>query len=120
MYFPVYSGKHKGVWNQCIECHTNPGDFKQNSCTVCHINPETNDQHKMVSGYYYQSDACLACHPTGDADVKFDHNSTMFPLTGAHKIARNVTVKDSKEQAHYVWIVTKRILISLKIQSILI
>lgn len=85
MYFPVYSGKHKGVWNQCIECHTNPGDFKQNSCTGCHINPETNDQHKMVSGYYYQSDACLACHPTGDADFKFDHNSTMFPLTGAHR-----------------------------------
>jgi hypothetical protein len=20
-FFPIYSGKHKGVWNDCIECH---------------------------------------------------------------------------------------------------
>ncbi|MBK6822055.1 MAG: hypothetical protein IPG87_03365 [Saprospiraceae bacterium] len=85
-YFPVYSGKHKGVWNQCIECHTNPSNYQQFSCTVCHLNPETDEDHKMVGGYYYQNDACFACHPTGDADFKFDHNTTGFPLTGAHQV----------------------------------
>ena len=48
------------------------------------MNPETNDVHNRVNGYIYNSSACLACHPTGDADVVFDHNTTSFPLTGAH------------------------------------
>ena len=84
MYFPIYSGAHNGVWNQCAECHQNPSDFTQFTCTTCHQNPETNDQHATVNGYSYNSSACLACHPTGEADGAFDHNSTNFPLTGAH------------------------------------
>ncbi|MEZ4987700.1 MAG: hypothetical protein R2795_22170 [Saprospiraceae bacterium] len=38
----------------------------------------------MVGGYVYEDNACLACHPTGDADNVSDHNLTAFPLTGAH------------------------------------
>ncbi len=83
-YFPIYSGKHKGVWSQCNECHTNPNNFAVTSCVICHMNPETDEKHMGVGGYVYQDQACLACHPTGDADVNFDHNTTMFPLTGAH------------------------------------
>ncbi|MGE5357296.1 MAG: hypothetical protein ACM3PT_13775 [Deltaproteobacteria bacterium] len=84
LYFPIYSGKHKDQWDQCVECHKNTGDYTQYTCISCHTNPETNDQHKTVNGYTYADAACLACHPTGDADVNFDHASTGFPLTGAH------------------------------------
>jgi hypothetical protein len=83
-HFPIYSGSHQGVWNSCTECHTAPNNYAVNSCTICHINPETDDGHGGVAGYVYENSACLACHPTGEADGAFDHNSTDFPLTGAH------------------------------------
>ncbi|GIV30823.1 MAG: hypothetical protein KatS3mg029_0174 [Saprospiraceae bacterium] len=83
-FFPIYSGAHAGQWFECFDCHTNPGNYAQFSCTNCHINPETDDAHVSVGGYVYENSACLACHPTGDADNVFDHNMTDFPLTGAH------------------------------------
>ncbi len=86
-YFPIYSGKHQGQWDQCVDCHTNPSNFAEFTCTTCHANPETNNQHNGVNGYSYNSPACLACHPTGDATNGFDHNNTAFPLTGAHLTA---------------------------------
>ena len=45
---------------------------------------DTDLEHELVSGYDYNSEACLACHPTGEADEAIDHNATAFPLTGAH------------------------------------
>ncbi len=89
-YFPIYSGKHKGQWSLCAECHINPSNFAENSCIVCHANPETNDGHAGVNGYVYENSACLACHPTGEAGTGFDHNTTNFPLTGAHLTANCV------------------------------
>jgi hypothetical protein len=83
-FFPIYSGKHEGQWNECIDCHTDPGNFTIYTCITCHANPETDNQHTGVSGYTYNSSACLACHPTGDGQSGFDHNTTAFPLTGAH------------------------------------
>jgi hypothetical protein len=83
-YFPIYSGKHAGTWTACVDCHANASNYAEFTCTSCHLNPETNDFHTTVSGYAYESSACLACHPTGDADIAFDHNQTNFPLTGAH------------------------------------
>jgi hypothetical protein len=83
-YFPIYSGKHNGQWSKCTDCHQNPANYAEFSCTNCHINPETDNGHTAVNGYIYESSACLSCHPTGDGDVAFDHNSTSFPLSGAH------------------------------------
>ena len=83
-HFPIYSGKHDGEWMACTDCHTTPGDYSLFSCIVCHINPETDDDHEGVTGYIYNDNACLGCHPTGDADMAFDHDMTAFPLTGAH------------------------------------
>ena len=83
-FFPIYSGAHEGEWNDCIDCHTNPNDFQVFQCINCHINPETDEEHVGVSGYLYEDNACFACHPTGDADMAFDHNETSFPLTGSH------------------------------------
>ena len=83
-YFPIYSGEHNGEWDQCMDCHTNPTNFAEFSCTTCHDNPETDNEHQGIDGYSYHSQACLACHPTGDSDGTFDHNLTNFPLTGSH------------------------------------
>ncbi|MBK8555054.1 MAG: hypothetical protein IPL65_04445 [Lewinellaceae bacterium] len=83
-HFPIYSGAHQGEWSACVDCHTNPADYKVVSCTTCHTNPDTDNSHPGVNGYVYNSTACLACHPTGDASNIFDHNTTMFPLTGVH------------------------------------
>jgi len=86
LHFPIYSGTHAGEWNSCNECHSNPQDYTVNSCTVCHEHNQgdMDEEHQGVGGYIYQDDACLACHPTGTADGTFDHNLTIFPLTGAH------------------------------------
>ncbi len=64
-YFPIYSGQHNGEWDQCSDCHTNPGNYAIFTCLTCHQQGETNSQHEGVSGYQYNSNACLACHPDG-------------------------------------------------------
>ncbi len=66
-YFPIYSGKHRGKWNNCNDCHTNQNNYSQFSCLTCHEHSrtKTDDKHKEVNGYSYNSSACLSCHPTG-------------------------------------------------------
>ncbi len=83
-FFPIYSGEHKGEWDDCIDCHTNPNNYSEFTCTTCHSNPETDENHNGISGYFYEDNACFACHPTGSKGEGFDHNSTNFPLTGGH------------------------------------
>ncbi|MEZ4918996.1 MAG: cytochrome c3 family protein [Saprospiraceae bacterium] len=84
-HFPIYSGAHQGEWANCNECHQNPSDYSEFTCVACHTNPETDNEHNGVIGYSYSDPACLACHPTGNVDDIFDHNTTNFPLTGAHE-----------------------------------
>jgi hypothetical protein len=95
-YFPIYTGKHAGTWTNCNECHTTPGNYKQNSCINCHDHNQTdmNTQHQGVGGYQYNSAACLSCHPTGIA-LGFDHNAAGFPLTGGHAAAQCVNCHTS-------------------------
>lgn len=69
MYFPIYSGKHRGEWNQCIDCHTIAGNLTAFSCIDCHEHSnkrEVDKDHDEVSGYTYSSSACFSCHPRGD------------------------------------------------------
>lgn len=84
--FPIYSGKHSGEWDNCIQCHPNPGNYAQFTCIECHEHDqgEMDDKHKGIGGYVYESVACLECHPTGDGEGGFNHNASEFPLTGAH------------------------------------
>ncbi|MCB0851719.1 MAG: hypothetical protein KDD63_05835, partial [Bacteroidetes bacterium] len=84
LYFPIYSGKHKGEWSECTECHNNPNDYSDFTCLTCHVDPETSNEHNGISGYVYESNACLVCHPDGTKDGAFDHSSTNFPLLGEH------------------------------------
>jgi hypothetical protein len=69
MYFPIYSGKHQLEWNTCSECHTNAGDYSTFSCIDCHEHNNKNEvdnDHDEETGYMYESNACLSCHPTGE------------------------------------------------------
>ncbi|RMF21496.1 MAG: hypothetical protein D6765_15530, partial [Bacteroidetes bacterium] len=85
-FFPIYSGEHKGTWSECSECHTNPDNFAEFTCLTCHTNPETDQKHQGISGYAYESNACLSCHPTGSGDDAFDHDNQFFPIfSGKHQ-----------------------------------
>jgi hypothetical protein len=64
-YFPIYSGKHKGEWNSCVDCHTTPGNYNIFNCLNCHTANATNNEHDDVNGYQYSSAACYNCHPDG-------------------------------------------------------
>jgi hypothetical protein len=70
-YFPIYSGKHRGRWSACSECHVNPGSYKNFECIRCHEHSnksEVDHDHQGVGGYSYQSSACYHCHPRGTED----------------------------------------------------
>lgn len=84
-FFPIYSGKHQGEWTNCNECHTTANDYSVFSCIDCHEHNQssTDGEHNGVSGYTYNSIACLECHPNGDGEG-FNHATSNFPLTGAH------------------------------------
>ncbi|MEO0471749.1 MAG: cytochrome c3 family protein [Bacteroidota bacterium] len=65
-FFPIYSGEHQGVWNDCVECHNVPGNFAVFTCFTCHLEGPTADEHGGVSGYVYESASCFSCHPQGE------------------------------------------------------
>lgn len=69
-YFPIYSGRHRGEWNQCSECHTEPAAYSSFSCISCHEHnkQETDGEHSEVAGYAYNSISCFSCHPLGTAE----------------------------------------------------
>lgn len=68
-YFPIYSGKHKGEWTNCNECHTTAGNFAIFSCIDCHEHNQSSmaSEHQGVNNYAYNSIACFNCHPKGNA-----------------------------------------------------
>ncbi|MDP2301195.1 MAG: hypothetical protein Q8N03_02065 [Ignavibacteria bacterium] len=70
LYFPIYSGKHRNEWTNCTDCHRTPNDFTTFSCIDCHEHRKTkmDSEHNGVSGYSYNSNACLTCHPNGRED----------------------------------------------------
>ncbi len=70
-YFPIYSGRHRGAWSSCAECHVNPSDYRQFECILCHAHSnrsQVDSKHREVRGYQYVSSACYRCHPRGVAE----------------------------------------------------
>jgi hypothetical protein len=65
--FPIYTGKHKGKWTTCNDCHTNASNYTVFSCLNCHAHAQTkmDDKHKNITGYAYNSLTCYSCHPRG-------------------------------------------------------
>ncbi len=59
-FFPIFSGRHRGKWDLCTDCHTNPDDYTTFDCIRCHA-----DAHR---GKNYTNAQCYNCHPTGSGD----------------------------------------------------
>lgn len=59
-FFPIYSGRHKGQWNACTDCHTNTSNYALFNCITCHRNAHT--------GKNYTNAQCYSCHPRGTGD----------------------------------------------------
>ena len=70
LYFPIYSGRHRGAWNLCTDCHTTANNYALFSCTNCHEHDKTTTdrQHSGRSGYTYTPTSCFTCHPRGSSD----------------------------------------------------
>ena len=68
--FPIYSGSHKGKWNTCNDCHSNPSSYAQFNCINCHEHnkADMDSKHQGRTGYSYDSASCFHCHPRGKAD----------------------------------------------------
>jgi len=68
-YFPIYSGRHRGTWQSCTECHLNQGDYTSFSCIDCHAHSNESRVRRQHDGevrnFVYESDACYRCHPSG-------------------------------------------------------
>jgi hypothetical protein len=70
-FFPIFSGRHRGQWTSCSDCHFNPQNFSDFSCILCHEHSdqaEVDGQHSGVPGYVYDGRTCYNCHPRGEAD----------------------------------------------------
>jgi hypothetical protein len=80
--FPL-TGAH--IATQCQHCHTN-GNYQlvYTNCYQCHqtqFQQTTNPNH--ITGNF--SHDCSQCHSTSNwSSATFNHNTTLFPLTGAH------------------------------------
>jgi hypothetical protein len=84
--FPL-NGMHTVPPRQCSDCHVNNKyNLASGACVTCHLKDyqgTTNPSH--VASNFPQT--CEQCHSTSTwLNATFNHNSTGFPLTGAHTI----------------------------------
>jgi hypothetical protein len=63
--FPIFSGQHRGTWDECSDCHLVPNNYSSFSCSPCHGKSNMDSEHDDIQGYVYESQACLSCHPNG-------------------------------------------------------
>jgi len=82
--FPL-TGMHTVPPRQCADCHVNSNyNLTSAACVTCHLKDfqgTTNPNH--VTSNFPQT--CDSCHNTTSwLNATFNHNSTGFPLTGAH------------------------------------
>jgi hypothetical protein len=69
--FPIYSGRHLGLWHNCTDCHTSSTNYSTTTLTcysgTCHPKSEMDTSHAlhMVTGYVYNAPNCYSCHPKG-------------------------------------------------------
>ncbi len=80
--FPL-TGAHAS--RQCVDCHKN-GQYTglSTACASCHLSDFTGSKNPdhVAAGF---SQVCSTCHSTiAWTPSIFDHNTSKFPLTGAH------------------------------------
>ena len=64
-FFPIFSGKHRGLWTSCSTCHVTSSDYRAYSCASCHGMTEMNDKHQNMAGYVWSPPSCMSCHRDG-------------------------------------------------------
>lgn len=87
-FFPIFSGTHNNRWDNCVACHTDPGNRNIFSCITCHEHEQVrmDPEHNGITGYVFDSANCLQCHPTGEKGEFRDHDAQFFPIySGAHR-----------------------------------
>lgn len=69
-YFPINSGRHRNVWDNCSDCHVNSANYGQFECINCHAHRQSrmDSKHRNRFNYIYESQACYDCHPKGRED----------------------------------------------------
>lgn len=70
--FPIYTGRHRGEWDSCTDCHSTPSNYSVFSCLGCHEHNKSDmdSEHSGRTGYSYDSAACYQCHPRGNSDKR--------------------------------------------------
>ena len=69
--FPIYSGVHRGKWNDCGVCHPTPTNKQVFTCIDCHEHSQQrmDDKHLgEVNNYVFSATSCYDCHPNGRKD----------------------------------------------------
>ena len=82
------TGAHTVPPRQCADCHVN-NNYKLTSaaCVTCHLNDYNNAKSPVDHISAGFPTTCELCHDTVLwTDGKFDHNTTIFPLTGSHTV----------------------------------
>jgi hypothetical protein len=80
--FPL-TGGHRSL--DCAECHTGGFGGAVSDCYSCHQDDYegTNDPNHIAAGFPV---SCSICHSTTSFEpAQYTHDSTGFPLTGAHR-----------------------------------
>lgn len=91
--FGIYAGPHAGTWRTCATCHADPADYHVFSCTTCHAQGPTGQAHQGITGYQWESAACLTCHPGGRAGDLRQHDA-VFPIFGGTHAGQWTTCAD--------------------------
>lgn len=67
VYFLLASGPHAEKWSACSDCHPSPADISAYTCFNCHVHEQAtmDEKHSAVTGYVWESTACMTCHPRG-------------------------------------------------------
>ncbi len=74
------SGGH--AEKQCVDCHLGTTTAASPECFSCHQDNYNNAKDHLAQGFPTN---CLQCHTVNSWEAsEFNHNTTSFPLTGAH------------------------------------
>lgn len=76
--FPIATGAVHSEAG-CVQCHTT-GSYQAFDCTQCHEHAQQtmDPAHVGVTGYQFNSNSCLSCHPDGTAVTRDEHS--YFPV----------------------------------------